>query len=267
MLRKAIASSLLFCPLAAFAAGSFFAQEPPSIAGHPFSAVATSHSTTQFSDGNRIVRTNIVRYFRDGQGRVRTERNQSGQGAATSQNISIVIIDDPVSGERYNLMPQSKAAVVWKLSGSTREHLQAAAGAQEAPFALLGLGMAIGASAATESSEATTSLGQKTIAGVNTTGTRIVRTIPSGVLGNEKPITSTIEEWDSSDLGIPVQVTEKSSLGGVTTLTLGEVVFGEPDPALFTVPGGYSKVDLSSALPQNGATTVSGSAITAVKKP
>jgi hypothetical protein len=60
--------------LVAVAAGPFFAEEPPAVAGAPFAAVVKTQSVTAFADGNRIVRTNTVNYFRDGQGRTRTER-------------------------------------------------------------------------------------------------------------------------------------------------------------------------------------------------
>ncbi len=71
MLRKAVALSLmLFTGLAgtvvAFAGGGFIAEEPTSIAGAPYSGVVVTQSTTVFSDGNRILRTNTTHYFRDG---------------------------------------------------------------------------------------------------------------------------------------------------------------------------------------------------------
>ena len=98
MLRKALVlglalSSGLAGPLVAVAAGPFFAEEPPAIAGAPFAAVVKTESVTAFADGNRIVRTNTVNYFRDGQGRTRTER---GDGPN-----KVITITDPVSAERY----------------------------------------------------------------------------------------------------------------------------------------------------------------------
>ena len=54
--------------------------------------------------------------------------------------------------------------------------------------------MAIGANEFTEASTSTTSLGQKEVNGLTATGSRIVRAIPSEVLGNEKPITVTMEQ-------------------------------------------------------------------------
>lgn len=112
------------------------------------------------------------------------------------------------------------------------------------PFALLGLGMAIGANEFTEASTSTTSLGQKEVNGLTATGSRIVRAIPSEVLGNEKPITVTMEQWVSPELGLIVQFTETSSVGGSVTYSLNQIVRAEPDPTLFTVPADYKVQNL-----------------------
>ncbi len=278
MLRKAIILGLVLVPgvigtsVAVAAGGSYFASEPPQIPGAPYSAVATTQSTTQFSDGNRIVRSNTVRFFRDGQGRTRTERGVGGDGEEfTAQPNPAIMIHDPVAGRFYILNPQTKTAFVYKMPNRGAGAGGAGAPPAIAPrdpipgFALMGLGMGIGATAFTEASSAETSLGQKVISGVSTTGTRIVRTIPSGVLGNDKPITSTLEEWRSPDLGVPVQISQKSSIGGVVTLNLSQVVRAEPDPTLFAPPADYTVHDVSMSM-ATGVTT-SGSTVTAVKQP
>jgi len=167
--------------------------EPPATSGAPYSAVAVTQSTTTFSDGNRIVRTNTVRYFRDGQGRTRVERPVGGDGGAGSQSNVMITVTDPVSGQLYFIRPESKSVEAIKLSpqliAAQAGHLQARTDGQ-VPFALLGIGMGIGASLSTEAATSEISLGQKSVNGVNATGTRIVRTFPAGVLGNEKPVTS-----------------------------------------------------------------------------
>jgi hypothetical protein len=213
MLRKALVLGLVLSPglavsSGALAAGPFFAEEPPEVAGAPFSAVVKTQSVTGFADGNRIVRTNTVRYFRDGQGRTRTERGNA--------LISVITICDPVGGMHYVLRPENKTVFAYKTpAGGTILPSPAIDSTDEmAPFGLLGFGMGIGARPATEASSETTSLGQKSISGLTATGTRLVRTIPSGVLGNEKPITSTLDKWVSPDLGIAVEVSQKSSIGG-----------------------------------------------------
>ncbi len=180
------------------------------------------------------MRANTVRYYRDGQGRTRTERGE--------QPNVVITISDPVGGLRYILSPRNKIAQIFKLGGgatpapATQSELDVTA-----PFALLGFGMGMGANPRTEASSSTTSLGQKVVNGVTASGTRVVRTIPSGVLGNEKPITSTLDEWVSSELAIPVQITQRSSIGGQLTLNLEQLARTEPDPALFAPPSDYTR--------------------------
>ena len=272
MLRKAVVLGLMLVPgligtsVAVAAGGTYFASDPPQIPGAPYSAVATTHSTTQFSDGNRIVRSNTVRFFRDGQGRTRIERGGGDGDETIAQSTPMIMIHDPVGGRFYVLNPQTKTAFVYKTPNRGAGVPPATAPRDSIPgFALMGLGMAIGASASTEASSAETSLGQKLISGVTTTGTRIVRTIPSGALGNEKPITSTLEEWRSPDLGVPVQISQKSSIGGVVTLNLSQVVRAEPDPTLFAPPADYTVHDVSMRV--GAGVTTTGSTVTAVKQP
>lgn len=245
MLRKALLQGLLvvsgLTATLAASATNMLTDDPPMIANAPFSGVAEVQSVTTFTDGNRIVRTNSVRYFRDGQGRTRTERQGlNPQGGSATENPSVVI-SDPVSGQRLTLLPKVQAALQFKLQGGLVSRATAVSAYNDGnpPFALLGIGMALGASQSTEASTSITSLGQKEINGLSATGSRIVRTIPVGVLGNEKPITNTVEQWVSADLGMVVQFTETSSVGGSVTVTLNQVVRAEPDPALFTVPSNY----------------------------
>jgi hypothetical protein len=255
MLRKALALGLIGVPglagtLVAFAGGgTFIAEEPTGIAGAPYSGVAVTQSTTVFSDGNRILRTNSTHYYRDGQGRTRVERTVGGQDSAENPSNLMITITDPVAGELYFVRPQHKIVDAVKLSPQLIAARSAATAStdRQVPYALMGIGMAIGASLSTEASSTSTSLGQKVVNGVTATGTRTVRTIPVGVLGNEKPITSTVEEWFSPDLDVPVQITQKSSIGGDVTLNLTQLVRSEPDASLFAAPIGYTVHDVSGA--------------------
>jgi hypothetical protein len=273
MLRKALALGLILglgLSRTLVALAGMFAEDPPAIPGAPYSAVAVTQSTTTFSDGNRIVRTNTVRYFRDGQGRTRVERTMGGDGVGTaSQSNLMIIITDPVGGELYLVRPQSKSVDAMKMTPQVAA-AQAATHPPadgQVPFGLMGIGMGIGASLSTEAATNETSLGQKVVNGVTATGTRVVRTFPAGVLGNEKPITSTVDEWFSSDLGVPVQITQKSSIGGEISLNLAQLVRGEPDSTLFAAPAGYTVRQAPAAM---GAvitgTAISGTATATTQK-
>jgi hypothetical protein len=72
--------------------------------GAPYSAEAVTESIQMLGDGNRIVQRNVVRIFRDSEGR--TRREQLGQdGEVVTINIS-----DPVAESMYVLNPRTREA-------------------------------------------------------------------------------------------------------------------------------------------------------------
>jgi hypothetical protein len=102
-------------------AGSLFnipLEPQPSVQkGAPYSGVGTTEVVNTLADGNRITRTNTMRYFRDSAGRVRTEYQLGAIGPFVPEEAqSIVTITDPVAGRRYVLHPSLKRADVFKLS-------------------------------------------------------------------------------------------------------------------------------------------------------
>jgi hypothetical protein len=82
----------------------------------------------------------------------------------------------------------------------------------------------------------TDDLGTQNIEGVICEGTRHVTTIPTGSIGNERPIEITYERWYSKDLGMVVSSKHSDPRFGEQTYTLKNIVRAEPDPSLFTVP-------------------------------
>jgi hypothetical protein len=93
-------------------------------------------------------------------------------------------------------------------------------------------------------------LGMKTINGVEARGRRTTRVIPAGREGNDQPITVTFERWMAQDLGLVVMSVNDDPRNGTTTMELTDLEKGEPDPALFQVPEGYTVKDRTPE-PQN----------------
>jgi len=88
-----------------------------AVKGAPYSGVGTTEVVTTLADGNRITRTNTMRYFRDSSGRMRTEYQLGAIGPfVPEESQSIVTITDPVAGKRYVLSPGIKRAYVFDLS-------------------------------------------------------------------------------------------------------------------------------------------------------
>jgi hypothetical protein len=84
------------------------------------------------------------------------------------------------------------------------------------------------------------------IEGVNAHGVRTTRTIPSGEVGNEKPIDVVTEVWTSPDLKTIVMSKRSDPRTGEQTFQLTNIVRTEPDASLFTVPADFKTVDSGS---------------------
>jgi hypothetical protein len=210
---------------------------PAGVAGAPFSAVATQQITREFTDGNRMVRTvRVTHYYRDSSGRTRIEREISRQSAGAQATLqgSVDEIDDPVSGERYLLIPRTRTAEALK-GRTTARLVQATPPGITAYFGGLTIGPKDQGWSQPES------LGEQVIEGVRAVGTRREYTLAAGAIGNEKPIGITIEQWFSPDLGMIVSKTGHATTGGGSSYRLEHVVQSDPDPTLFAIPADYTR--------------------------
>jgi len=231
--------------------------EAPPKTGAPYSAVGTTEMVQTLADGNRIVHTNTSRYYRDSSGRTRTEMSLSAVGPFTlDESRAIILINDPVAKQRIVLHPDQKHAELLPFGpisvtmgpdqaigsvGSPAPGNNAVAGSTPAP--LPPPQCPPGGAAAQPT---TLSLGQKSIAGLTATGTRLEYTIPAGQIGNEAPISVTSEQWVSDDLGVLLSSTEQDPLVGNTQFQLSQIQRAEPDPSLFAVPAGYAVTDVTA---------------------
>ena len=101
----------------------------------------------------------------------------------------------------------------------------------------------------------TESLGKQVIEGVEAEGTRITATIPAGQVGNELPIQTYSETWNSPSLQTVVLSKQSDPRMGETTFRLTNLSLSEPAPSLFQVPADYKLVDAKTVLwqPREGA--------------
>jgi hypothetical protein len=89
----------------------------------------------------------------------------------------------------------------------------------------------------------TEDLGSQNMEGVLVKGTRTTRTIPAGEIGNEQPITVVTEVWTSPELKTVVYSKRSDPRMGEQTFRLTNLVRGDPNPSLFTVPADFKIVD------------------------
>jgi hypothetical protein len=97
----------------------------------------------------------------------------------------------------------------------------------------------------------TTALGNRTIEGLSTRGTRTTQTIPAGAIGNDRPIVISDEIWESDALQEVVASKHVDPRTGTVDYKLTNVRLGEPPAELFTIPQGYTIIGPAAApLPQ-----------------
>ena len=197
------------------------------ITGAPYSAQASTQFTQTLADGTHIQRSSTATMARDSQGRTRTEQTTSSIGplaASGGTAKTTVLIHDPVASMSYVLDPN--AHTVRQMA------IPARAGQPR---------IGAGPAGARHSANTTTEdLGTQVIQGVNATGKRITRTIPAGAAGNDRTIQVVTETWTSPDLQVVVMSKTSDPRFGESVYQLTNITRTEPDPALFTVPAGYS---------------------------
>jgi hypothetical protein len=236
--------------------------------GQPYSADSLSEFVQALADGNRIVRRTSTRLYRDSEGRTRQEMlNDAGE-------VTEITIIDPVSGGSFVLNPATRTAArrggmvakVTNFSGTPGAFTVVVPNGSAAADAVIVREKAelearsrvvvrekleeaaAGAGAARSVARAVTKLpapvredlGDQTIEGLSTHGTRSTTTIPAGVMGNELPLITVSEQWFSNELQVLVLTKHSDPRVGDTTYRLTNIRRGEPDRSLFQVPTDYT---------------------------
>ena len=221
-----------------------------TVVGAPFSGVATTQFVSRATDGRRFVHTKSAWYYRDGQGRVRVEldlgaNHPESAGASSSFEADSVLVIDPISHHRYMMYPLKRTAFVLSVRGpSTAVPLRppVATPDVDVSFSLPGHGPK-----PPDVASETVALGEKEIEGSKVVGSRRVHVVRVGALGNGSPITVTAEQWFSPEMGVVVMHSEASSTDlrmDEMTSRLHQVSRTEPNPALFTVPPDYRRIEV-----------------------
>ncbi len=230
-----------------------------SVTGSPFSATEQTHSLQILGDGSRIEQSNSAQISRDYEGRTRRE-----PVSATSEKAAMVTIQDPVAGVNYLLDPLNKTANKLPLpkllsarvvapgqavasasitatatasstSPSTTVHV---AGGGELPQVMSFRTSPVNIDSA--AAPVQDDLGTQNVNGVLAKGTRSTITIPTGQIGNDRPLQVVNERWYSEELGMLIKTSNSDPRFGTTTYELTNISRAAPDPALFQVPADYS---------------------------
>jgi hypothetical protein len=244
------------------ASGGFDATSGP-VLGAPYSATITNESVQTLADGNRLVQTSTGTTARDSQGRTRQDTVLPAIGNLSAANAPhLIFIHDPVAQTSYTLNLTEKTAQKLPAphpfpSGTAdggNATLAIRVEGNGAPLpppdamatAVAGPGQVFfekHLSTAGQDQVNTEELGVDNMEGVPVNGVRTTHTIPSGQIGNDRPITIVTELWTSPDLKTVVYSKRSDPRMGEQTFRLTNIVRAEPSPSLFAVPADFKVVD------------------------
>jgi len=194
------------------------------VTGTPYTATILIDTTQTLTDGNRIVSHSTESVARDGAGRIRRELRISNVGALPVAGPAVIVIADPVSHLDYILDPASHTVRMSKpqiITLSPGENERATAPNPK------------------RRQVTRENLGTQTIDGVMAEGTRVTSTLPAGSVGNEQPLSTSVETWYSHDLQTVILRKRNDLRLGLTVYRLTDIHRGEPDASLFRVPADY----------------------------
>jgi hypothetical protein len=196
----------------------------PAIANAPFTAkvVVTWHEP--LVGGGTVSRKYYTMVARDSQGRVHREtREFVSANSDTEPLLRSFSITDPISATRTTCMQAS---------------MTCSAGAFN-PRVLL-TDEDGGSLPTSNGNLSRLSLGQQVIDAIPVVGTRETLTNMAGAHGSSRVAISRTDAWYSPDLQMDLLVVRNNPQMGQVTLTVKDLVRGEPAPSWFTVPSGYA---------------------------
>jgi hypothetical protein len=205
------------------------------VRGAPYSAEQTSDRTRTLADGTKVVeRTAIVQMFRDSEGRRRIDSTQPGPKG--EDGVELTEIRDYVANLEYTLDVANHVAHRMKfITEPTSKTANVLPHDRFVPEQ--------GSAGSVQRQTSRQSLGTRTIEGLLCDGTRETTTIPAGAEGNDKPIVTTVEVWNSRDLKIRIESTSKDPRVGETFTRMRYVRRDEPAAALFQISQDYRVQD------------------------
>src|SRR5690348_8262678 len=232
VLRVAHADDLPVCPPAVSTANTAMpgSSNVRLVTGAPYSALGTSQTTVILPDGSRVVRENLIRQWRDSDGRTRSEIFLSTIGGTppVEVNTTVTVIDDPAARERYVLQPGGVAVTMPIVPCRPASEPDLTVGPPRPANLPIRMSQPV-------------KLGERKLDGETVAGRRIEATIPAGAIGNPQPIQMSAEQWYGKDLQVVVEATYRDPRTGETRYKLSDIDRAEPDAKLFKVPDNYRK--------------------------
>lgn len=205
----------------------------------PFSGTDTIVRTRVIEGGGTITTSLTAKVVRDSQGRLYRERHYFATADVDPQKtLYEFTVFDPISHTRTICTLAARQCTVTNYHPQFSYRMQPTGAFDKGKRFL-----------------ARENLGQQSIGGLPTTGTREITTISPGTVGNDKEITLSREFWYSPDLQTNLTVTRKDPSEGTVDIHLNVLSRDEPDPSVFVIPANYTvhndELQAATALPSN----------------
>jgi hypothetical protein len=255
------------------------------VTGEPYQAEKVMRSVQKLSDGTVITLESKGTIARDAEGRMREDLYvvHSGQvnGKEQDSTLQSATVGDPVAHTMLIWTGEAKMVMEMQLPSLPPRKKQVGLGGVMGGLASSPPVAAAGSVSSSSSSAASTAasgadgsvavgpkvvvagvdsrvklkdevrreqLGQQSMEGVLVTGTRVTTTIPTGKIGNDRPIVVLHEEWRSPELKILVKTVDTDPRSGEQTMVLEGLVRTDPDASLFQAPAGYEVKDMADVM-------------------
>jgi hypothetical protein len=210
-----------------------------TVKGKPYSATQIAERRKTLTDGTNITESEpSFNVYRDSAGRTKTDRPAASPGPLTKavENMPVIPeIFDPVSGDQYILDTGNRIAHHYKISAEPSQlPMKIDARSTGKIIQVFGTGLpGFGGE----------SLGTRMIDGISAEGRQMKTIFPAGMMGNEQPIVSSTETWESPELNVTLLTKNVDPRTGENIRALINISREEPDPGLFQVPVDYRVVD------------------------
>ena len=225
--------------LASGIATAKFGMMGATVKGAPYSADGVTETTQTLGDGTHINRQETYSISRDGEGRVRRESGDEVWISDPVANVSYILNMKQQTARKLGL---SSTVVYNKMPAGTQTVKLKAEAAAAGPIWFRSGAMAGGVMSKSEP-EKSEALGKQEMEGVEVDGTRTTTVIPQGQIGNDRPIQTVHERWESAELHVTILSKHTDPMMGDRVERLTNVRRGEPDPALFQVPAGSYRIE------------------------
>jgi len=210
----------------------------PPKAQAPFTLLLETEWVKTLSDGGTMTMVNKRKIARDVEGRIYQERwfLVPKRGKAVSRMTTIQIAD-PNKHTLYNCFMNRRRQCVLSTYSASTNAIYKFQGPPSGPLPD-DAGFAIHED-----------LGQRVLAGLETTGTRDKVVYNPGVLGNDQIMTIEREFWYSPQLAFNLLSIRSDPRNGTQTFTVTNLSTSEPDPNLFNLPEGFNVVEQRQTSP------------------